>query len=195
MTEPTEEEMMNDLLVRTRNLPREIDPPVDAWSAIRAGMERPDDTTVTLKRDTPVLQRPIFLAAASLVLVAASSLITIATIRNREQIRTPAVVATSSRLSNRETSPATFAEFAAVENDYINSANQLSAILDGEGGSLSPETVAKLRSSLRIIDGAILEARRALAADPANRALVDMLNTSYNQKLDLLRRTTEMGRS
>jgi len=78
MTDPKEEEMINDLLVRTRNLPREIDPPVDAWSAIRAVMERPDDTTATLKRDTPVLQRPIFLAAASLVLVAASSLITIA---------------------------------------------------------------------------------------------------------------------
>ena len=95
----------------------------------------------------------------------------------------------------RSGAPATLAEFTLVENDYISTANRLSALLDSDETQLSPETIAKLRESLRVIDAAILEARRALAADPANRQLIEMLSTSYSQKVDLLRRTTEMGRS
>ena len=61
-------------------------------------------------------------------------------------------------------------------------------------GSLSPETIVKLRESIKVIDAAILEARNALAADPANRTLIHMLANSYEQKVDLLKRTTEMAR-
>jgi hypothetical protein len=68
-------------------------------------------------------------------------------------------------------------------------------VLESEKTTLSPETVAKLKKSIEVIDAAILEARRALAADPANKAIIEMLNASYNQKLDLLKRTTDMGRT
>jgi hypothetical protein len=91
--------------------------------------------------------------------------------------------------------PATLAEFTKQENEYISSANRLSAILESGQMQLSPRTIAKLKESLRVIDAAILEARAALADDPGNRQVIEMLSTSYNQKLDLLRRTTEMGRS
>jgi hypothetical protein len=91
--------------------------------------------------------------------------------------------------------PATLAEFTIVENDYISTANRLLEMVESDNVSLSPETLEKLRESVRVIDGAIIEARRALAEDPANRQLVEMLSTSYNQKLDLLRRTADMGRS
>ena len=62
------------------------------------------------------------------------------------------------------------------------------------GRSLAPETVAQLKASLRTIDEAILEARNALARDPANKTLIEMLSGNYRQKVDLLRRTTEMTR-
>jgi hypothetical protein len=91
--------------------------------------------------------------------------------------------------------PASLAQFTVVESDYLRAVNDLSATLDAESDSLSPETIAKLRESLKIIDAAILEARNALAADPANRTLIRMLSTSYEQKVDLLKRTTEMARS
>ena len=142
-----------------------------------------------------VWHRPVFLAAAGLLLVAGSSLITVVALRQERSTVPMAAARQSASGVAHASGPATLAEFASVENDYIGTANQLSAILESEKTTFSPETVAKLKQSLRIIDGAILEARRALAADPANRNLVDMLNTSYNQKLDLLRRTTEMGRS
>ena len=67
-------------------------------------------------------------------------------------------------------------------------------MLDQQEGSLSPETVVQLRASLHAIDDAIIEARNALARDPANKLLVEMLSSNYRQKVDLLRRTTELTR-
>ena len=194
MTESSEEEKLNDLLAIARALPREIDPPEGVWTAIKAEIEKPGAIEKSSLHRTPhIWQKPAFLIAAGFALVALSSLVTMEAMKDRDVVQAPS--ATVNRKSGNETGPATFAEFVSIENDYIRSANQLSAVLETERGSLSPETVAKLKQSLAIIDGAIIEARRALAADPANRALVEMLNTSYNQKIDLLKRTTEMGRT
>jgi Xaa-Pro aminopeptidase len=196
MTEFSEEEMSKELQDKVRALPREIAPPEGAWNAIRAEIEKPriHSMPATLPHSQRFWQRPALLAAAGLLLVAGSSLVTMTVDRNRE-VPGQAVATRNPAASNSDAGPSTFAEFASVENDYISSVNQLSAVLESERSTLSPGTVAKLRKSLEIIDAAILEARRALAADPANKAIVDMLNTSYNQKLDLLRRTTEMGRT
>lgn len=188
--------MLKDLQVRARALPREIAPPDDAWNAIKAEIEKPaaPSAPALLPHPQRFWQRPAFLAAAGLLLVAGSSLITIAVIGDRGQ-QPASVAAQGNSASRSEPGPSTFAEFASVENDYISSVNQLSTVLESERTALSPETVSKLKRSLEVIDAAILEARRALAADPANKAIIEMLNTSYNQKLDLLKRTTEMGRT
>jgi len=76
----------------------------------------------------------------------------------------------------------------------MRTASILRELLDSQKDALAPETVAQLNASLRTIDEAILEARNALARDPANKMLVEMLSASYRQKVDLLRRTTEMTR-
>ncbi len=194
MTEISQDERLNELLSKVRSLPREIDPPADAWVAIKAAIEKPGMIGDRSSLRTPhVWQRPAFLIAAGFALIASSSLVTITAMKERNAATIP--VTTVGRRSTGEPGPATFGEFVSVENDYISSANQLSAVLESEQSTLSPETVAKLKQSLAIIDGAIVEARRALAADPANRVLVDMLTTSYSQKIDLLKRTTEMGRT
>jgi hypothetical protein len=106
---------------------------------------------------------------------------------------------TSSRLAATIPAPRngtqSLAQFTALENDYIATVNQLTAVLDSRQSDLSPETVAKLRESVRVIDAAIIEARRALAQDPSNKDLMEMLAASYTQKVDLLKRTTAMGES
>ena len=70
----------------------------------------------------------------------------------------------------------------------------LQDLLDQQETALAPETVAQLKASLRTIDEAILEARNALARDPNNTLLIEMLSANYKQKVDLLRRSTEMTR-
>ena len=90
--------------------------------------------------------------------------------------------------------PASLAAFTVEENNYLRTASILQELLDSQQAVLAPETIAQLKASLRTIDEAILEARNALARDPANRVLMRMLSASYRQKVDLLRRTTEMTR-
>jgi predicted Zn-dependent protease len=88
----------------------------------------------------------------------------------------------------------TLAAFTAEENNYLRQANMLQDLLDQQESALAPETVAQLKASLRTIDEAISEARAALARDPNNKLLVEMLSANYRQKVDLLRRSTEMTR-
>ena len=202
MTDDTlDEESLRDLQARTAKLPRSIDPPADAWDRIRAEIERPEAVAVrSIGRVGPAFwQKPAFLAAAALLLVAGTSIVTaISMARGRELsdvTKIPAIETPAPNGQRTSGTPATLAEFTAVENDYISTANRLSQILESGETELSPETILKLKESLRVIDAAILEARRALAADPANTKLIEILSTSYNQKVDLLRRTTEMGRS
>ena len=203
MTEDNiDEESLRNLQAQTAKLPREITPPADAWAVIKAEIERPRDISGGnhIARVSPIWQRPAFLAAAALLLVAGSSAVTAIALARRsvDGARATAsqpAVAAERPVANRSGAPATLAEFTLVENDYISTANRLSALLESDETQLAPETIAKLKESLRVIDAEILEARRALAADPANKQLIEMLSTSYNQKVDLLRRTTEMGRS
>ena len=90
--------------------------------------------------------------------------------------------------------PASLAAFTIEENTYLRNVAVLQDLLDQKEALLAPETVAQLKASLRTIDEAILEARNALARDPANKTLIEMLSGTYRQKMDLMRRTAEMTR-
>jgi len=189
--EQLDEEMLRDLQRRTAALPREIAPPESAWGRIAEQIQR-DARDAKPPRTNRFWQRPVFLAAAGLVLVAASSIATALFVnaRNDDAWRGSTTVQVPP-----PSSPGTLAEFTARENDYIATVNALSATIESAHVELAPGTIEKLKESIRIIDDAIIEARRALAADPSNKALIEILSTSYDQKVDLLRRTAEMGQS
>ena len=57
---------------------------------------------------------------------------------------------------------------------------------------LDPATIATVERSLTTIDGAIAEARAALMRDPGNGTLSRLLASSYEQKVTLLRRASEL---
>ncbi len=189
--EQLDEEMLRDLQRRTAALPREIAPPESAWDRIAEEIQR-DSRDAKARRTNIFWQRPVFLAAAGLVLVAASS-ITTALVVNARNESAPSRTATLQVPA--ASSPATLAEFTARENDYIATVNALSETIESAHTELAPGTIEKLKESIHIIDDAIIEARRALAADPSNKTLIEILSTSYDQKVDLLRRTAEMGQS
>lgn len=177
---------LDELAARVASLPRSIAPPDDLWPSIRAGITAAPVVSIAW------WQRPAILAAAGLLLVAGSSLATLTLMRRSE-----------SRSENQPTavqpsatgSDATLAQFSRTETDYIRTINELSTALEARQSELAPGTIAKLRESLRVIDAAIVEARAALAADPSNKHLTEILSATYEQKVDLIRRTTEMARS
>lgn len=207
MTDDTiDEGKLRDLMNELAALPTSMEPPADAWAEIRARIEasgNPDrvdadgDIASHSKRPARIAfwQRPVFPAAA-LLLVAGSSALTTVALNRRATSSAPrgAQTANASVATDNNNGPASLAQFTVVESDYLRAVNDLSATLESEQGSLSPETIAKLRASIKLIDAAILEARNALAADPANKTLIQMLANSYEQKVDLLKRTTEMAR-
>jgi len=193
MSEDLNEDMLRALAKQTAALPREIDPPADAWDRIKDAIEVERVLPFNERGGSRWWQRPVFLAAAGLTLVAGSSIVTAVVMNGRSQHEDRLQVARGVGVSPG--APQSLAQFTAMENDYIATANRFTEILESEHSELAPETVAKLKESLRVIDAAILEARRALAADPSNKALMEMLTASYTQKVDLLKRTTEMGQT
>jgi len=139
-----------------------------------------------------IWQRRYVLAAAAILVAVLSSAGTAVYMKGRYSgAGSSRAVATN---PSTEATPATLAAFTIEENNYLRTASMLQDLLDQQEASLAPETVAQLKASLRTIDEAILEARNALARDPANKLLVQMLSASYRQKVDLLRRTTELTR-
>ncbi|MGI8618029.1 MAG: hypothetical protein ACR2L6_02930 [Gemmatimonadaceae bacterium] len=190
-----DEARLRELRALTERLSRETEPPAEAWGAIRAQIERDEAGLWGPRgaRRVHVWQRPAFLIAASLALVAGSSALTYVALRGRGS---PPVVAASGPAANTAvTTVSTLTRFTGKENEYLRRVNGLVAVMESKDIELAPETIAKVKESLAVIDAAILEARAALARDPANRQLIEMLESSYEKKLDLLQRTTEMARS
>jgi anti-sigma-K factor RskA len=189
-----EVESLKRILARAAELPKSIDPPADAWSNIRSAISRDEsavkgDSTFSRSR---LWQRRYVLAAAGILIAVVSSVGT--TLYMNTRYSTPRNSAGVANSSSGEGTPATLAAFTIEENNYLRTASMLQDLLDQQEASLAPETVAQLKASLRTIDEAILEARNALSRDPANKLLVQMLSASYRQKVDLLRRTTELTR-
>jgi len=189
-----EVESLKQILARAAELPKSIDPPADAWSNIRSAIGR-DESAV--RANIPVSrsgiwQRRYVLAAAAILVAVLSSAGTALYMKGHYSgARSSGEVANN---SSAEATPATLAAFTLEENNYLRTASMLQDLLDQQEASLAPETVAQLKASLRTIDEAILEARNALRRDPANKMLIEMLSASYRQKVDLLRRTTELTR-
>jgi hypothetical protein len=82
-----------------------------------------------------------------------------------------------------------------VESNYAATVDDLRRTLDAQRATLAPNTVRVVERSLATIDSAIAEARAALAADPANEALVRILSAHYERKVELLQRATELSSS
>jgi len=71
---------------------------------------------------------------------------------------------------------------------------ELEAALDAKRSRLNPETVRIVAANLATVDKAIVDARAALAADPASRYLNAHLASTMRRKVDLLRRLNSLAR-
>lgn len=185
-----DEAKMKELLELTEALPRESEPPESAWEEIRAQLtERPAYQPQRVAR----WERPAFLAAAAVLLVAASAAVT-SVVVTRDRMPAGSVAAAPATPVDGE-GAAVLAALALRENQYLQTVNGLNELIEANESGLAPETIRTIRASLLVIDAAILEVRQALADDPANAQLLEILEANYEKKVDLLRRTTEMARS
>ena len=122
------------------------------------------------------------LAIAATALVMASSGVTAFLLRGRE--RSPVPTGDVAVLP---------ASWRATESGYLESVDALRAQLEAQRAQLDTATIAAVERALATIDAAIAEARTALERDPANAALTDLLASNYRQKVELLRRATQLA--
>lgn len=77
-------------------------------------------------------------------------------------------------------------EWSVVEAHYAQATAELNRTLAAERSRLRPETVALVERNLRLIDAALREARSALAQDPGNAELRQLVAIAARQKVELL---------
>lgn len=185
-------------------------PQADLWSGIAGRLEpRATDRVVPIgafrtradragepaaRTGTPDARRFSFtaaqLAAAAALLVATSAGVSWL-VRSRMTEQPPPQVAAAPAASDAGGDRAAairVANFADAQYDAAVSDLQR-ALADGRG-RLDPKTIDVLERNLAIIDQAIDQARKALAADPANTYLNAYLADARRRKLDLLREAT-----
>ena len=117
------------------------------------------------------------LAAAAVLLIAISSAITIFVTRADDNA--PVLKAAQQ--------PAQPIDLVSLERQYSTEVEELQHLLGQNREALAPETVRILEENLRIIDGAIAEARAAIDRDPQSRMLGELLRSAYQRKVDLLK--------
>jgi hypothetical protein len=163
------------LLARADAAPRAIEPPADLWPAIARRI-----AAGSAAGRSPRWPHYGRLAAAAAVLVIATSLVTRAVLERERS------GATAARTTVDGT-PAESTGRTMTVADYDRLDRELAALLASHRKALRPETVAAVERNLSIIDQAIAEIRAALVEDPANRALHQLLESSYGQKVAMLR--------
>jgi anti-sigma factor RsiW len=203
-----EVEALQALRSAAQQLPRQMQPPRDLWAGIASRIEQqrqeeaepageaPDRVQV-LHVDFGRRARPGWgtqrgmLAAAAIALVVLSSSVTAMLMRSGPGTD-PGSVAIEPAAGAGPAQSALVA-FAPAEREFVATAEQLRFALEAQRERLSPATVAVVEENLRIIDGAIREARAALEADPANRDLTFLLMDVYKKKIDLLQNAVQIS--
>jgi anti-sigma factor RsiW len=118
-------------------------------------------------------------AAAAVALVVTSSAATALVMRTRQS------TAGTTSLAHVDADA-----FVRAHADYARAAGELELLLREQRAELPPGTVEMLEHSLAVIDAALIEAQQALAVDPGNPMLSEMLLAGYEKKIDVLRRAT-----
>ena len=172
-----------------RTLPPDLQPPDDLWTDVRATIEAGKVAHLPLGgRGSPANGFWVTrgsLAAAAVVLIAATASLTTVAMRSGS----PAMVAGGANATT------VLASWQSSEKAFQVSVLELRQQLEVLHDHLSPETLVKVERALATIDVAIAEGREALLRDPSNAALSELVASNYRQKIELLRRMTQLASS
>jgi anti-sigma factor RsiW len=193
------------MLTSVEELPKSV-LPSDMWPELKQSLEQRKEIVLPVSATKPASGSPVnvaaqnpwrsrtFMAAAAVILVVVSSGVTALVLQNRYETR----IAEITPESRAPGAPAAGAiglsvSFRLAEGEYNRAIDQLVQAVNEQRNRLNPETIRTVDRSLAVVDSAIAEAKAALLADPNNGTLVDLLSASYQRKLDLLRRTSELS--
>jgi hypothetical protein len=102
------------------------------------------------------------------------------------EVQVPAPAA-SLAVGNTARAPEVQLAVARLTADYDREIARLRVLIDQRRSQLDPMTVSVIERNLAVIDTAIAESRRAIASDPSSRFLIEFLNQSLQDKVELMR--------
>ena len=170
MTHPDSDRRLDATLA---SVEREVEPRADLWPDIESRLE-------PRSRRRP--RAWAWQAAAAVVLIALSSLVT-ATLVRRSSTPVAGVHAPGARLP---AVPATFGSTYALNADYETARRQLGADLEQRLATLPPSARKKLESNLAEMRRAAEEINAALARQPGDPLLEELLLNTYQDELGVL---------
>lgn len=167
-----------------RALPESIEPPRDLWLGIagRISGEVPQVARARTGRSPAWLR---YAAAAAVVLAAALG----AAFLLRRPAPPPALPEVPPAIAALSLQRAAL---RAMEADYGRARAELLPLLEQRRDLMSPETRMLVDRNLALIDQALKEIRAAVEKDPNNRQLMELLNQTYRQEKDLMRRAAAL---
>ena len=187
-----EMEALATLMNGLGELPREAQPSRDLWPQIEWRMAGEGESIRRgersgpsgIKRRRQVTLQAWQLLAASITLALVSGGVVWAALSGGPG--DPDFVASAS--ASADVSSAQPVGWEAALDEYDGAVADLEEVLDLGKEVLDPETIRILEETLQAIDGAINEARAALAQDPASKVLVRLLTENLRRKVELLTR-------
>lgn len=177
------------LEARLRELPRDLEPGRDLWPGIAAAIE---------PRASGARRRPTWLAqaAAGVLLVAGSSLLTAKLLdrdaaegqKSVEVESQPAAVATEGFAAM----PAAFGPSVRLDPEYAAARAQLTVMLQARMEKLPRSTRAKLETNLGEMRRAAEQINAALAEQPGDPLLEELLLKTYQDELAVLANVNQL---
>lgn len=176
MTRPESNRRVDALL---HSLPREVEPGRDLWPDIESRLEPHS------RRARPAWALQV---AAAVVLVAASSLITAGLVRRDTETaaRVPAPVAATQLV------PAAFGSSSGLGAGYEAARRQLAADLDQRLAGMPRSSRQKLEANLAEMRRAAEEINAALARQPGDPLLEELLLNTYQDELGVLANVNQL---
>jgi hypothetical protein len=177
-----------------QGLPRAIEPPRDLWPAIAAELAAGDAS------NTPRRYPWLLPAVAAVVLVAASSLVTASLLGYGQQNAniaartTPVNPTTVSPAAGGTASvaPAAFGPGYTLDNEYVAARSQLASTLQARIERMPPSARQKLEANLAEMHRAANEINAALAQQPGDPLLEELLLSTYQDELAVLANVNQL---
>jgi len=189
MTDSDRDAIDSRLDAALRDLPGAVEPDVDLWPGIEARLEaRPSEQS---------RRRPAWLAqaAAAVVLVAGSSLLTASWLGTRRDggMMTPATsMATRPAPQGARAMPAAFGPGARLDSEYLAARRQLTVMLEARIAQLPDSARVKLEANLAELRRAAEQINAALAQQPGDPLLEELLLKTYQDELAVLANVNQL---
>jgi anti-sigma factor RsiW len=174
---------LRDVLTQYRSRP--LSPRADdddLWTSIKSHIERDKVVRLGAVEPAPSVRRRRLSArhVATLIGIAAGIILTIIMLRPSHRIAVDVTASAADTAGLRLVADSVKA--------YEDEARILLNRLELERAMLRPDAASAIDRDLKVIDQAIAELQIAIKNDPQNRALRQLLASSYRQKIDLLKR-------